>query len=254
MISEPHSEEEQKFACTPRRFAMHMNFLRSARYNIIDLKDLEDFISGRNTIPDRSVAITIDDGFLDNYTNALPTLQKYDIPATIFLTAGMMEKTNLWMQTRGFPRRDMLNWRQVKEMSQMGISFGAHTMTHPRLPELSEEKEWLEIEKSKGVIENHLGHGINYLAYPYGLFTGRTCLFAKDSGFSMACSTRSGFNNEHTDPFRLRRIEVYGTDRVLNLFQKITFGINDSSVSVLLRYYWGRMREHLIQTVEQNGI
>lgn len=245
MVLEPHSDKERRYACPPDRFARHMNFLKSRGFSFVDLGSIHRYLRGDGILKDRSVAITLDDGFRDNYENAFPILHEYSIPATIFLTTGFVGNTNAWMEHRGFPRREILNWRQVREMNKAGVSFGAHTITHPRLPEVSKDRAHREILESKKTIEYYLGYSVNFFAYPYGLFNDEIRSFVKEAGFSLACSTRSGFNNRHVDPYALHRIEVYGTDLLWQFSVKLSFGVNEASLSLPVRYYFDRLMARL---------
>ena len=242
MISEPRSDIEQRYACPPDRFAKHMSFLRRKGFNVIGLDAAHGYFERKETSLRPSVVVTLDDGFCDNYENAFPVLAEYRIPATIFLAVGCIGKSNTWMQKRGFSKREMLSWHQVDEMAGAGISFGAHTMTHPRLIDLSADEARREIKESKEIIGERLGRTVRSFAYPYGLLTDETRNLVKESGYSIACTTRSGFNNKKADPYALRRIEVYGTDPVWKLSQKLAFGMNDASVLFPLKYYWARAR------------
>ena len=194
---------------------------------------------GAKTLPKNTIVITLDDGFEDNYTNAFPVLRQYAIPATIFLATGYLEKTNGWM-TDG--RRKMLEWNQIIEMASAGINFGAHTVSHPHLPQLNRAEALREMVESKKHIEQRLNQPVHYFAYPYGQLNDETMQLAQQAEFKLACSTRSGFNNLTRNPYRLHRIEVYGDDPVWKLKQKLTFGINDASLTFPLTYYWGRAR------------
>jgi hypothetical protein len=95
------------------------------------------------------------------------------------------------------------------------------------------------------MIEQQIERPVDTFAYPFGLFSERTPLLVRDAGFAMACSTRSGFNRTDIDPFLLRRIEVFGTDAPWQLGQKITFGTNEASFMMPLRYYWQRLKERV---------
>lgn len=246
MISKPLSKEEAKYACPPDLFDRHMTKLRQSGFSPISLKLIDDHIKSGTEIPINSVIITLDDGFEDNYLNAFPILKKHNIPATIFLTTGQLGLTNTWMTNRDFPERSMLNWYQIQEMSQHDIEFGAHTINHPRLPELGNEAATNEITISKQTIENKLGMSCNFFAYPYGLFTTENRNQVERAGFSLACSTRSGFNSADHDPYVLHRIEVYGNDPWWKLQQKMTFGMNDASISFPAKYYASRLFDRLI--------
>lgn len=245
MIREPDGEQERRYACPPARFESHMRLLRDNGYNVLGLGEVASCIAAQRVVPARSVVVTLDDGFRDNYENAFPILQRYRIPATIFLASGLMEKTNAWMEGRGYPSRQMLNWDEIAEMANAGIDFGGHTLTHARLSELPEDRALAEIAEGRQLIEDRLGRAIAHFAYPYGLYNERTPALVQQAGYALACSTHSGFNNRHSDAYMLRRLEVYGTDTARQLARKLTFGTNDGSWTLPLRYYWRRVRSRV---------
>ena len=193
-----------------------------------------------HSLAENSVAITLDDGFADNFEYGFAILQKYNIPATIFLTAGLLGHKNLWMSSRGFPERKLLTWDKIKLMQGL-VKFGAHTVNHVRLTEIDQETARKEISESKAIIEENLGVKVKHFAYPYGLFDEHVVKSVKESGFESACTTRSGFNNKNIDVFRLRRIEIFGDDTLWKVKQKLKFGTNDASVSLPLKYYASRI-------------
>ena len=227
MVTKPVSKDEVRYACPPKRFAMHMEFLRTKGFNLASIEDIEQFVSGRRDIPANTVSVTIDDGFMDNYQNAFPILQEYGVPATIFITSGLMGKTNLWMEEQGFPRRKMLSWSQIQEMSSAGITFGSHTVTHSHLPQLSTRQAREEIAVSKKVIEDRLGRSVKYFSYPFGQTSKNVRSIVENARYVLAYSTSAGHNNCYTDRYQLQRIEVYGTDSVWKLSLKLRLGARD---------------------------
>jgi len=242
MISEPKTSKEVKYACPPERFENHMQQLKLNGFNPISLDQIEQHLLFNKALPNNAVAITLDDGFEDNYTHAFPILTKLNIPATIFLASGCLASTNQWMsQSQGFTTRKMLSWEQVLEMDGDIISFGAHTISHPKLPELDLSSATHEISASKKAIEDNLDKVCKHFAYPYGLFTSKNRDSVEAAGYTLACSTRSGFNNTDRDPFVLHRIEVYGDDPWWKLKQKMTFGMNDASIFFPIKYYTKRL-------------
>ncbi|MBA4260293.1 MAG: hypothetical protein C0446_14105 [Chitinophaga sp.] len=144
-----------------------------------------------------------------------------------------------------FSERKMLSWPQIKEMTDHGIEFGSHTVSHPRLNELDDEKIEHELTVSKQAIEEHLGKECAHFAYPYGLLTESTKDLVQKTGYKTACSTRSGFNNVERDRLILHRIEVYGNDLAWKLGQKINFGTNEASLLFPLQYYAKRLMSRL---------
>jgi len=102
MISKPETAEEIKYVCPPEKFDMHMQQLLFNGFNPVSLEQIEQHLLSNGNIPKNSVAITLDDGFADNYTHTFPILAKHQIPATIFLASGSMESTNQWITQRSF--------------------------------------------------------------------------------------------------------------------------------------------------------
>ena len=106
-----------------------------------------------------------------------------------------------------------LTWAQVKVAEESGwISYGAHTMHHPILAELTDPAEVLfEVSECRVVLERQLGHAVRTFAYPVGQpeHIGAHGLPAvREAGYDWAVTTIQGFNTAHTDPYLLRRIVV----------------------------------------------
>ncbi len=102
-----------------------------------------------------------------------------------------------------------------------------------------------ELRASKQELEELLGQDVDHFAYPYGLYDEQTTSAVKKLGYKTACSTRSGFNREDIDPFLLRRLEVYGTDKLWHFRQKLKFGVNDMSYSFPIKYYTSRILQRV---------
>lgn len=245
MISDPTRPAEIKYSCPTSLFRKHMKTMKDNGFSPISLNDIEDLFYANKKLPAKAFAVTFDDGFEDNYHNALPILSDLNIPATIFLTTDYIGSTNRWMQQPTFSTRQMLNWSQVQELASNNINIGAHTVKHPKLTDLDIESAHTEIVHCKIIIEDKLGKPCVHFAYPYGLFNTKLCDIVKSSGYSLACSTKSGFNNITRNPFCLHRIEVYGSDPCWKLKQKVTFGINDASFLYPMKYYKDRLVNHL---------
>ena len=218
------------FSVSPEDFEKQVRFL-SQEYNVISLEELAACIkSGEKGIPAGSVAITLDDGFRDNYTHAYPILRKHNVPATIFVITDRLE-------SNGAPRSEpgaqesgsYLSWDQVVEMSESGLSIGSHTLTHPWLTEITLEEARREIVESKERLEQRLGKPVPLFAYP----GGRVCDFNQDikaivaeSGYSGACIGLNGANGCGTDPYLLRRTKIEVGDGMY-VFKKAMKGALD---------------------------
>ncbi len=107
----------------------------------------------------------------------------------------------------------MLTWQEIKEMSENGVSFGAHTLTHPILTKVSLDEARKEILESKRIIEEKIGKSVATFAYPNGSasdFNEDIKSLLKEGSFQCACTTVFGRNYQKTDPYELKRIYTSG--------------------------------------------
>lgn len=245
IIDKPHSGSESRFCCTVSKFERQMRFLKDSGYRLISLENLVAGLNGNLEIPDNSAVITFDDGFECNYHNALPVLVREKIPAVMFIIPGCVGSSNEWMLSRGFPHRKIVSWSQIRDLSDAGICIGSHTQNHPDLTELSSSAVKDELRISRQRLEDALGKSVDYFAYPYGRYNQVIRDAVKDTGYSAACSTRSGFNRNGIDRFALRRIEVYGSDSLRKFSRKLMFGVNEMNIRSQASYYSKRIAARL---------
>ena len=206
-------------AIHPKEFMRQMEYLRK-NYSIVSLDEIRKFVEKGNSLPKKSVAITFDDGYYDNYLNVYPYLRKLKLPAAIFLTTGYCgKKTPL----DGIPLR-MLGWNEIEEMSRYNIIIGAHTMTHPNLQKISLEKAENEILGSKEEIEKKIGRDVNYFAYPLGLYNDEIADLVYCLGFRGAFGGK-GLIRKGDKPFVLKRVPVYSSVTFMMFKARLTRAI-----------------------------
>lgn len=204
------SKDNPKFLTwvSPTQFKNQMEWLYQNKYTTISFDTLIEDME----IPSKSIIITFDDGFKDNYTNAFPILKKYGFTATIFLTTDYIGRTNEWDKKFNELIFPMLSVKEIKEMNEYGISFGAHTCSHPDLRKLTKQEAEKEIRKSKTKIEELIGKPVTTFCYPFGLFNDETKQIVKEVGFKCACSVRIGPLRVKDDVYAIRRIPIYPQD------------------------------------------
>ena len=134
-------------SATPQMFERHLVWLRE-NCDVIPFRTMLDVASETRRVRP-AVAITFDDGYADNFDFAFPLLQKYDIPATIFVTGGLIdgdpEVHSRFRTLRGTSEAEIrpLEWGQVRELRAAGVEIGAHTYSHPGSSPLTIEREVL---------------------------------------------------------------------------------------------------------------
>lgn len=151
---------------SPQKFAEHLAYLHE-HHQVVALDALVNALKSGQSLPDKAVAITFDDGYRNILENAHPMLMEYEMPYTIFINPGTIGT-----------QKGQLSWDEVKKMSEEGVLFANHTMQHDhlltRLPNET-ESQWLErtladIDQAERMLKEHLGYSLKYLAYPFGEF------------------------------------------------------------------------------------
>lgn len=178
----------------PENFEKQMEFLKVHRYHVMPLETLVRELKAGHRIPPRSVAITFDDGTLDNIKNAFPVLKKMGFPAVVF------------MITENIGRPGWLSEEDLKILDEGGVSIGSHTLSHAFLPELSFSQVQEEIAGSKKILEGILGHEVALFSYPAGGVTPQIRELVEKAGYVGAVTTNYG--KERHNPYALHRIKV----------------------------------------------
>ncbi|ALS97668.1 polysaccharide deacetylase [Lacimicrobium alkaliphilum] len=221
-----------------------------------------------NNLPANAVCVTFDDGYLNNLTVAQPILEKYAIPATVYVATAFSEGVNMWndrviylfadktrtaLQLDGEQvtlgdweqRRElagqwlkklkylpvkqrlekvialyqenslseqsplMMTPQQVRELSDKGVTIGAHTVNHPILKVLSAEEQQQEITTSKAQLQDWTAKPVEHFAYPNGVvgtdLDEHTVEYVKRAGFQSAVVTNWGTSDNATSPWMLQR-------------------------------------------------
>jgi peptidoglycan/xylan/chitin deacetylase (PgdA/CDA1 family) len=163
----------------------------------------------RGRLPDRALALTFDDGFLNTLTVALPILVSCGLTATVFPVSGYLGRLNDFpTQPPGVPRLPMMEWSGVNELRAAGWEIGAHSQTHPDLTRIPARDVREELTACRLVIEQQLGIEVLAFAYPYGRFGVRERTIAGEL-FPTAVGTSLGLVRPHSHPLALARVDAY---------------------------------------------
>jgi len=186
-----------QFTHSLEAFEFQLRELRRRGYSFVPLGQLVGEIRSTGKEPDSSVAITLDDGWADNYTCAFPVLKKLGIPATFFVISEHLRRRAT------DPKR--MGLEQLKHLVQEGLSIGTHTRTHPDLTRIGSEAAREEIAGCKADVEQALGVPVDFFAYPGGAFNRRVAELVQEAGYKAACSILGPGTNDAGSLFWLFR-------------------------------------------------
>ncbi len=241
-IGDAHNDWERKYCVSPERFVAHMRALADRGYRACSIGEFIDWLNGAIQLPDRSLLITFDDGFLGVLEHAVPALNRHNWPAVMFLVSGLIGKRDIWCHNENpsgqtYP---LIGLKEIETLRANRFSFFSHSRSHADLSRLDDQELENELRGSREDLENLLGAPVPYFAYPYGRYNEHVLDKVKAAGYKAAFSVHPGFNRPGMDLFRIRRIDVFGTDSPAQLLRKIAFGTNDGSWQQALRYYSSR--------------
>jgi len=202
-----HNDKATKLSVSPESFERQMKFLHDHRYNVVTLDKIVAYLKDEKAVPSRTVAITFDDGYYNNYRYAYPVLKKYGIPATIFVIVGKVGQPGY------------LDWKEIREMADSGlITIGSHTISHKWLPSMGTERLKEELADSKAILEEKTGKPVDILCYPVGAHDDRVEREAGLAGYRCAVATNPGRFAPIDDIYAIKRIRISRTSDNLFVF------------------------------------
>ena len=179
----------------------------------MDLAEGFRWLNTRVPTTNKPVVITFDDGFRDFHDLAFPILNKYGQTAVMHLPTAFIASNR-----RSFKGRECMTWNEVRELRQQGVRFGSHTVSHPKLYELSWKEIEAELAHSKENIERELGEEITGFGYPFAFpqqdrrFADRFTQLLRQLGYRNCATTMVGRARPGDDLFCVRRLPVNGCD------------------------------------------
>lgn len=218
---------------SPETFAEHMGYIADHGYRALTADELLEFLLGRRAPVGRSVVITFDDGYLDNYVYAYPILKRYNLHAIVFAITGLIgDGAPRAYAGGGTPlpptpdhrgckaavadaRADevMLRWSEIEAMEASGvIEIHSHTHRHERWDQLHADREarlaavGADLSASRETLKSRLGKDSRHLCWPWGYFEPDYLEVADRIGFVAQYSTDKGVNLPGSDPQRIARI------------------------------------------------
>lgn len=198
-----------KLNVTPAAFDAQMDYLARNGYTVVTMERVARFLAGKEALPAKSVAITIDDGYRSTYEIAYPILKKYGFPATVFLYTDFVGAS------------DAMTWAQMKDMMGSGmIEIQPHSKSHPnltlRLPGETDarykERIRREVDTPIAALRDRLGEGSVTYAYPYGDVNEYVVDLLVKQNVTQGVTVTAGGNPFYAYPYMLRRTMIFGND------------------------------------------
>ena len=215
-----------KLRVPPAAFERQLQWLVDRGWRFAFLSELD---AGRDLR--KTVVLTFDDGFRDNYLAAHPLLVKYGAKATLFLVEDRMERD--WSTTKkthhdsGELRAEAkLTDADVRTMLDSGVwELGAHTLTHALLPNLCSAAKQCEIGGARTALEAKFGVSVTAFAYPFGIYGDDDVHAVAEAGYRLAVTTEEGVSTDlAAAALRLKRIKVSGREGRLGFAMRMRTG------------------------------
>ncbi len=229
----PETDDVMKYLHVPlAAFTEQMAFLARGNYNIITLEQLIDYRDNNREPPPKTIIMTFDDGYRDNYVNAFPSLQRYNLKGTFFLVTDYIDRDRIfsWLKldekSLAHSQQSRQYWmplsrEEILSMSAQGACFGSHTKSHCHLNEIDPSKVGEELVGSREYLEEILATPVRCFGYPYGEVSKSVKALVKVAGYHSAVGTKWGSNTLKSDFLELRRITIEGKDSLGRFSRKV---------------------------------
>lgn len=232
---------------SPADFEAHLRYLRDNDFNVIALDRMIDSLRSGQSLPEKAVVITFDDGYSSIFDEAFPMLQAYDYPFTLFLSTQPIDEG----------LGNYMSWDHIRQMSAAGVIIANHMVDHPYMLEENDNESASQrltrlredLLKAEQRIEAETGQSHRYLAYPYGEYDPAIKSLLEELGF-VGLAQNSGAVGPGSDFLALPRFPLASIYANLNTastkFSTLPFTVtqmqpdspvtSDRSPSVVLKF------------------
>ena len=186
-------------------FEEQMRWLAERRL-AVSIDDVVSFVRGEKQLPEGAVLVTMDDGFSSVLHIAAPIMRRYAIPSVAYVTTGFVGSTSVSDER-------YLTWEEVAQLPAAGVAVGSHAHSHRSMAQLSPPEALDEAQRSKQLLEQHLGVAVWSFAYPFGMRPDESAATARmlsENGYSTVFIAQHGVLRHGADLARLPRVKVEG--------------------------------------------
>jgi peptidoglycan/xylan/chitin deacetylase (PgdA/CDA1 family) len=197
---------------SPELFERQLGVISARGLATGDLTTLEAIAAGRPVAP--AVFLTFDDGFLDNYETVLPLLRERGMRAFVFVLPPLVDAGSalVWPEVAADAERfaatmRSVTWEMLAEMAAGGFEVGAHTLSHPPLPELGPEQLREQLWDSRARVKERLGR-CDTFAYPFGYWNSAVAAAVAECGYRFAFTLPTDRGQRRAGPLTIPRVNV----------------------------------------------
>lgn len=222
IVLQYHRFDENKYPSTSipmELFTRQIEYLVKNNYTVWPLSKIVQYLSEKKELPDKTVALTMDDAYQSVYTKAYPLLKKYNLPFTVFVNSLPVIHRSI----------RYLSWNEMQEMGEHGAEYANHTYSHPYLvrDEIKDPKNYKkhitkEIQICEAKIEKELGNRVSthpkMLAYPFGEYDVKLMKLLKSLRY-VGVAQNSGPISSESNFLALTRFPMSGGFGKMNQFK-----------------------------------
>lgn len=198
----------------PVIFRQHIDYLDTNGYNTVSLYEIDDALENGSELPPNPVVLTFDDGYIDAYTEVFPVLQAHNMTGTFFIITEFADE-NL----PGY-----MNWGQIAEMAEAGMSMEAHTKSHATLNERDFDFMVFQVMGSLESLVVYSGQIPRMFAYPVGRYDEDTLRFMESTPVERAVTTQIGTIHTTDNRFEMLRMRITDQTGVAGLIYLLEYG------------------------------
>lgn len=222
-IEDSGPEALAPYRVPPALFESQLRCLAERGYQSVTLEDWTAAMQKREPLSKRSVIITFDDGYRNFLDNAWPLLERFGFTATMFVVTDRVGLCADWDDVSG-SALPLMNWDELRQLRDRGLSIGSHTATHASLPKLSTTDIIAEGTRARERLREKLGLDVKTIAFPWGHTDARVCDALVNAGYRIGVQTWGGPSTFADNPMNLPRIEVFPGDTPPIFAQKLGHG------------------------------
>ena len=203
------------------QFEEHLDELRNGGYSIQPLPKIIDQLASGATLPDRTVAVTIDEASRSAYREAWPRLRQAGIPFTLFVAADAIDRD----------AGNSMTWAEIRDLHNNGVTIGALSASGRAMGARDRQDLLNDLRREEERFQAELGIKPTLFAYPFGEYSLEARAQVEQRGFSAAFGLQSGVAHAHADRFALPRFVMNesfgGIDRFILAANALPLAVAD---------------------------